>query len=253
MKIEKLNENQIRCTLTREDLESRHINLSELAYGSEKAKSLFREMMRFASYKFGFEAEDIPLMIEAVPVSSDAIILIVTKVPFPDELDARFSEFTEEDYDDFDYDDYDEMSDEVPVPQQLGSANDILQLYDNASEIIDSEVAAAVESGMPAPSKGNPAPQLSRLFEFDNIDDIMNAASVIGTYYHGVNNLYRTDMGTFYLVVFLDDHTPEEFNRVCNTLTEYASLRPISLGRNEYIKEHCTTVILKDALSKLNI
>lgn len=38
MKIEKINENQIRCTLTREDLETHQVNLKELAYGSEKAK-----------------------------------------------------------------------------------------------------------------------------------------------------------------------------------------------------------------------
>ena len=37
MKIEKINENQIRCTLTREDLANRKIKLSELAYGSENA------------------------------------------------------------------------------------------------------------------------------------------------------------------------------------------------------------------------
>ena len=73
MKIEKLNENQIRCTLTRADLAARHLKLSELAYGTEKAKSLFRDMMKQASFDFGFEAEDIPLMIEAIPVSADCI------------------------------------------------------------------------------------------------------------------------------------------------------------------------------------
>ena len=41
MKIEKINDNQIRCTLTRADLADRQLKLSELAYGSEKAKSLF--------------------------------------------------------------------------------------------------------------------------------------------------------------------------------------------------------------------
>ena len=35
MKIEKVNENQIRCTLTREDLASRELKISELAYGTE--------------------------------------------------------------------------------------------------------------------------------------------------------------------------------------------------------------------------
>lgn len=94
MKIEKLNENQIRCTLTHADLAERHLKLSELAYGTEKAKSLFRDMMQQASFDFGFEAEDIPLMIEAIPASADSIVLIITKVEDPEELDTRFSKFT---------------------------------------------------------------------------------------------------------------------------------------------------------------
>ena len=69
MKIEKINENQIRCTLTRADLEDRHLKISELAYGTEKAKSLFHDMMQQAAFEFGFEADYIPLMIEAIPSS----------------------------------------------------------------------------------------------------------------------------------------------------------------------------------------
>ena len=94
MKIEKINENQIRCTLTREDLETHQVNLKELAYGSEKAKKLFRDMMQQAQMQFGFEADNIPLMIEAIPVNLDSIILIITKVEDPDELDTRFSKFS---------------------------------------------------------------------------------------------------------------------------------------------------------------
>ena len=40
MKIEKLSENQIRCTLNKSDLAARQLKISELAYGSEKARSL---------------------------------------------------------------------------------------------------------------------------------------------------------------------------------------------------------------------
>ena len=49
MKIEKVNDNQIRCTLTRDDLASRELKISELAYGTEKAKNLFRDMMKPAN------------------------------------------------------------------------------------------------------------------------------------------------------------------------------------------------------------
>ena len=79
MKIEKLSDNQIRCTLTRADLAERQLQLSELAYGTEKARSLFHDMMQQAAQEFGFEAENMPLMIEAIPSSSDSIVLIILK------------------------------------------------------------------------------------------------------------------------------------------------------------------------------
>ena len=104
MKIEKVNDNQIRCTLTKEDLASRQIKISELAYGTDKAKSLFRDMMQQANFEFGFEAEDIPLMIEAIPMNAECIVLIITKVEDPEELDTRFSRFAPSVHDEDDSD-----------------------------------------------------------------------------------------------------------------------------------------------------
>jgi adapter protein MecA 1/2 len=104
MKIEKVNENQIRCTLTREDLADRELKISELAYGTEKAKNLFRDMMQQASFECGFEAEDIPLMIEAIPLNADCIVLIITKVEDPEELDTRFAKFAPSVHDENDSD-----------------------------------------------------------------------------------------------------------------------------------------------------
>ena len=71
MKIEKLNDNQIRCILTKDDLASRQIKLSELAYGSEKTRELFQDMMEQAAIDVGFEADNIPLMIEAIPLPNE--------------------------------------------------------------------------------------------------------------------------------------------------------------------------------------
>ena len=99
MKLERISENQIRCTLNKTDLIDRELKLSELAYGTEKAKDLFRDMMAQASDELGFEADDIPLIIEAIPVSGDCIILIVTKIEDPEELDTRFARFSPSDMD----------------------------------------------------------------------------------------------------------------------------------------------------------
>ena len=40
MKIEKVNDHQIRCTLTKADLADRELKISELAYGTEKQSPL---------------------------------------------------------------------------------------------------------------------------------------------------------------------------------------------------------------------
>lgn len=127
MKIEKINDNQIRCTLTRQDLADREIKLSELAYGTEKAKLLFRDMMQQAAYEFGFEANDIPLMIEAIPISSDSVILIVTKVEDPEELDTRFAKFSPSNG---------EENNNItpPAPAPLEGADDILNLFNKIHE-----------------------------------------------------------------------------------------------------------------------
>ena len=93
MKIEKVNDNQIRCTLTREDLEDRHIKISELAYGSAKAKSLFKDMVEQANYEFGFETNDIPLMVEAIPLPSESIVLIITRLNIRMSLTPDFQSF----------------------------------------------------------------------------------------------------------------------------------------------------------------
>ena len=130
MKIEKLNENQIRCTLTHADLAARHLKLSELAYGTEKAKSLFRDMMQQASFDFGFEAENIPLMIEAIPLSQDTIILVITKVEYPEELDTRFSRFSDPDSEDV-YEEAMAGGGAAPAPE---GADDILGLFRRIQE-----------------------------------------------------------------------------------------------------------------------
>ena len=54
MKLERLSENQIRCTLYKSDLADKELHLTELAYGTDKAKELFRELMQQASSELGF-------------------------------------------------------------------------------------------------------------------------------------------------------------------------------------------------------
>ena len=151
MKIEKVNDHQIRCTLTKADLADRELKISELAYGTEKAKNLFRDMMQQASQKFGFEAEDIPLMIEAIPLSSDCIVLIITKVEDPEELDTRFSKFAPS------MDDDDEFDPEEIAGDSQDSTDSIFDLFRQIQESRRASLDSASKGGAASDSSDTAA------------------------------------------------------------------------------------------------
>lgn len=234
MKIEKINENQIRCTLTREDLASRDLKISELAYGSEKAKSLFREMMQQANFEFGFEAEDIPLMIEAIPLNSDSIVLIITKVEDPEELDTRFSRFA------------------PSVTENINEENN-----ETISDVIQDFIQKKQENNdslspsNPATDSGNDKGRFL-LFHIDSIQNLMNAAALTAPNYNGHSALYKDQKdGTYLLSLARGEDSPESFQQVCNILSEYGTPHACSPARVIFIRNHNEILIKDHAIQSL--
>lgn len=88
MKIEKINENQLRIILTSADLAEYEIHLSQLDINAEKLHRLFRGMMELALSEHDFIVENTPLMVEASSLSPDSVMLIITKVPASQETAA---------------------------------------------------------------------------------------------------------------------------------------------------------------------
>lgn len=242
MKIEKLNDNQIRCTLTRADLAARHLQLSELAYGTEKAKSLFRDMMQQAAFEFGFEADDIPLMIEAIPASADSIVLIITKVEDPEELDTRFSKFAPSAGTEWD-------STAKDIPNKLDGADTLLDLLGKMKEKLGN--TAVSERSKEEPPAEAPKATL-RLFSFATMNSVLKAARLLSTMYSGSNTLYKDNGEDIYILALAQsDHTTNDFNRICNMLSEYGSLEMSSGATLAFLEEHCETLVSSNAVQEL--
>lgn len=246
MKIEKINDNQIRCTLTREDLAKRELKISELVYGSAKAKSLFRDMMQQASYEFGFDAEDIPLMIEAIPMSAESIVLIITKVEDPEELNPRLARFAPSAEEDEDTED--------------GDSDEIMDLFHRIQEAsreesdTDTEMDEVTED--PAERPEDPMaehPDLSRAFLFPSLQAVMEVARFTGPHFHGENSLYKLERPEGYLLlVTLGDQSKTHFSKLCNVLSEYGQLRRDLAFSKDFLEEHYTPLIKGNALNRLN-
>ena len=91
MKIEKISDSQIKFILSKADLKSRNIELSDLAYGSEKTQQLFNDIIQTAFNNYNFNTSNMPTMIEAIPVSKTSIMIIVTKIKDPLEIEDKIS------------------------------------------------------------------------------------------------------------------------------------------------------------------
>lgn len=248
MKIEKVNDYQIRCTLTSDDLADRQIKISELVYGSDKTKKLFRDMMQQASIQFGFEAEDIPLMIEAIPLSSGCLVLVITKVEDPEELDTRFSNFAPSIHEDEEEEEEDtETGQSSLLPD---SAEDVMNLFRRMKK-----------AGMPEKSDDGDAPagtdlsgssNISILYTFGSLTNLIRVSGILSSGIQAATSLYKNPGdGQYVLIVRKGNVEPTEFNRICNTLSEYGKGQRLSQSSIAFLEEHYDALIREHAVESL--
>lgn len=96
MRMEKINEHQVRCLISNQDLQMRQLTPGEMHYGDPGMRALFKEMLQTASKQYGFNKEEYPVMIEAVPVR-EGLLIVLSAVENPEETDPHFVHFHEED------------------------------------------------------------------------------------------------------------------------------------------------------------
>jgi adapter protein MecA 1/2 len=88
MRIEKVNENVLRVTITLNDLEERNIDLGSLNYNSPAAQELFWDMMERAEEEYGFASNDSQLIFEASPENEDGFVVTITKIDSDGEFES---------------------------------------------------------------------------------------------------------------------------------------------------------------------
>jgi len=265
MKLEKLNDNQIRCILTAKDLADRNLKLSELAYGTEKAKSLFREMMYQASMDYGFEAEDIPVMIEAIPFKEGYVILIITKVEDPDELDGRFSRFSpslEAINEALQGEDEAEIA--FPADFREGLFNLFKRIHEehlaqeqnakNGKPQGEKTLSPKFTPHTGVETETEIAESKTESFVFPDLSVVVRLAKVLRSVYRSENTLYKDiSEDKYFLVLNKGGHSGAEFNRICNIASEYAAHESFSDTAESYRKEHMEVIAAGDALQRLSV
>ena len=93
---------------------------------------------------------------------------------------------------------------------------------------------------------------LTRLYRFRDLDTVIRAAHILEGHYNGENSLYKDPLTReYHLIISKSGHTPEEFNKICNILSEYAGNRKYVPTMRAFYQEHMEIIVKDEALQKL--
>ncbi len=224
MKIEKISDTQIKVTLNHSDLIDRDLKLSELAYGSQKAQALFKDMMAKANEEFGFETDNVPLMIEAVPLSTDSIMIVVTKVDDPLQIEQKLEAIGERPtHRTFKEPEDDRLTD-------LALMGKDIEENQNASKPLDKDSVLT--------------------YLFDDFDKVCMAAHRIQPMFVGDNSLYKYN-DKYFLVMGKNKKADSDLEGIVGVLDEFGNRCPNSDLNEFYLKEHGKLMIDLHAIDVL--
>ena len=285
MEMARVSDTQIRFILDKDDLEKKDMDFKDLAFSSDKANKLFKELLSIAQVSLGFELNGDPIVVEAVPLGDGRVMLMVNKVDKEDTRHDRLArlanledldmsmfehvELTDERYGSEDSDDSDELffegeqeddSDEEDDSREDGAA------LTAARPKTPEEINGAVENLLKGIMKNSERTSAGHLrndptvkkrneavFYFENISNVIAASHLVRGMYHSTNSLYKNEReGRLYLHLQCDRDKEEQFKKACAALCEFGDPCRSTYATKHYLDEHFKLIRKDNALQTLS-
>jgi adapter protein MecA 1/2 len=130
----------------------------------------------------------------------------------------------------------------------LGDDNEEPAKEDTLDESDAPEADATTKPGVHISTK------LIKIYSFRSLQEVIELANIMLGTYNGSNTLYKNPLNsTYYLVISISDHTPEEFNKICNIISEYGKVERSTYASSTYYDEHYEVIVKDHALQILSV
>lgn len=229
MRMERVSNNQIKCYLNQSDLTSRELKFSEIAYGNPKTQQLFQDMMTKASDELDFDMHNVPIMIEIVPVSYDSIMLIITKVEDPSDIDDQFVEFQQQ------HSQPKDNGREIPSNIRKAESNPVTTkpVFEDLNTFKTAELF-----------------DVSFAYQFDSMETLISVAKELAKYRISESILYKEQ--DKYLLLIKNYNTTKDMRSIISgLLSEFGTVYKNNSVAFEYYSEHCELILAENAISQL--
>lgn len=215
MKMEKISDTQIKFILTKSDLISRNLNLSDLTQQNEKTSQLFKEMLDKAVKNFNLKPEANPFMIEAMPMN-DGIMILISKVDSDKSLNSGF--------------------DFLPETLKTGRfrQGSFLELREEAAPHINRKDAKY------------------SVFVFNSMDEASSASKRIKSGFEGESSLLKLKDSFYLLLKRRKAENELKTDYLEAALSEYGRKDISNSVSSAYIREHGEVIIVDRAINILS-
>ena len=225
MIIEKINNQTIKCTLLKSDMEEFHVDLTDLSYENADADALLRYLMDLAYQKYGFSTNHSPVLVEVIPTPEEGIILFVTRTDASPDME--------------DLEEYEsETEDEEEAPVKKPSIEEILKNYaPNRNPSSDN------------PGHGNTPKKLLFIANFYGLNTIFQFAQNLQSIdIISDSALYRIPKDNSYYLVLKVKYNKLQLLELSNYINEYSTLLNASHMMENFLKEHAIVISEHNAL-----
>ncbi len=230
MKFTRLNDNEIRCVLSEDELGDYGIDLDDIITKNARTGKFFAELLSEAVRTLGIENVDVIRMASAqITVLKDNTISIVfnkSRKKLSAEVRREILEMMEEQL-------------------RLGGNDspEAMAELDLLKESLDKEEEEE-SSGVPEIT--------SFISKFDDLEDAVRYARVCRSAERAESRLYVTEKrDAYYLLVIKGHLTEQTFRRVCLIAMEFGDLVRLDAAGKAYLEERYEILIAESAIEKL--
>lgn len=231
MKIERVDDNTVKCFLSNEELEEYEIDYKDFVMRSEKAKEIVQEIIAQAREEVGYNPSGFAFDLQIMMVPDQGLILV-------------FSDKTPD------------LRDGEQLMECLKEMKRILQGSkpgESSPEDAAKQEQASQNSKVNKPQKAAqtklPQPEYA-IFSFHTIRALMDYAAVLPTSLRVDSELHQMD-GVYYLYVNKGKASYQRFSKACVQALEFGTLYSAEETALVRIKEHGECLISEKAIKKL--
>ena len=119
------------------------------------------------------------------------------------------------------------------------------------------DTSAETKKQLETTEKGNIEEDISfnlvKIFQINDLDTICQLSVILKGFYYGNNSLYKNkENNKYYLILNKNQHSPEDFNKTCNIVSEYGVSTNFSTGSEQFFEEHYQVIVKNNAIQVLS-